>query len=117
MTMTDTEDKTLPTTPELFLGTDPNNPDAATVLPDTDERKAKQLPDPSGYRILCALPEIEEKTAGGIYKADSTMHYEELTTPVLLVAQMRTKTRPVSRQGRGAKKVISSLLARWPVAG
>jgi co-chaperonin GroES (HSP10) len=88
MTMTDTEDKTLPTTPELFLGTDPDNPDAATVLPDTDERKAKQLPDPSGYRILCALPEIEEKTAGGIYKADSTMHYEELTTPVLLVLKV-----------------------------
>jgi co-chaperonin GroES (HSP10) len=86
--MTDTEDKTLPQTPELFLGTDPNNPDAATVLPDTDERKAKQLPDPSGYRILCALPEIEEKTAGGIYKADSTMHYEELTTPVLLVLKI-----------------------------
>ena len=86
--MTDTEDKTLPATPELFLGTDPNNPDAATVLPDTDERKAKQLPEPSGYRILCAVPEVENKTEGGIYKADVTMQYEELTTPVLLVLKV-----------------------------
>jgi co-chaperonin GroES (HSP10) len=88
MTMTDTEDKTLPATPELFLGTDPNNPNAATVLPDTDERKAKQLPEPSGYRILCAVPEVENKTEGGIYKADVTMQYEELTTPVLLVLKV-----------------------------
>ena len=86
--MTDTEDKTLPATPELFLGSDPNNPDAATVLPDTPEQKAKQLPDPSGYRLLCAVPEVENKTEGGIYKADVTMQYEELTTPVLLVLKI-----------------------------
>ena len=86
--MTDTEDKTLPATPELFLGSDPNNPDAATVLPDTPEQKAKQLPDPSGYRLLCAVPEVENKTEGGIFKADVTMQYEELTTPVLLVLKI-----------------------------
>ena len=86
--MTDTEDKTLPTTPELFLGSDPNNPDAVTVLPDTDERKAKQLPDPSGYRILCAIPEVDEKTEGGIYKSDMTKQFEELTTPVLFVVKV-----------------------------
>ena len=86
--MTDTEDKTLPATPELFLGSDPNNPDAATVLPDTPEQKAKQLPDPSGYRILCAVPEVDNKTEGGIFKADITMQYEELTTPVLMVLKI-----------------------------
>jgi len=58
------------------------------TLPDTEERKAKQLPDPSGYRILCAVPEIEEKTAGGIYKPDITMYHEELTTPVLFVLKL-----------------------------
>ena len=52
------------------------------------EERAKQLPDPSGYRILCAIPEIEEKTSGGIFKADITMHYEELTTPVLFVVKI-----------------------------
>lgn len=86
--MTDTEDKTLPRTPDLFLATDVNNLNDATVLPDTDERKAKQVPDPSGYRILCAVPEIDEKTEGGLYKADITKQYEELTTPVLFVMKL-----------------------------
>jgi len=73
---------------ELFVGTNPDDPTAATVLPDTPERKAKQLPDPSGYRILCALPEVEEKTEGGIYKSDLTIQYEELLTTVLFVMKM-----------------------------
>lgn len=52
------------------------------------EERAKQLPDPSGYRILCGIPEVEEKTAGGIFKADETMKFEELTTPVLFVIKL-----------------------------
>lgn len=52
------------------------------------EDRAKQLPDPSGYRILCAIPEAEEKTEGGIYKADETKRFEELTTPVLFVVKI-----------------------------
>jgi len=31
------------------------------------ERTATKLPDPSGYRLLVALPEVEETTGGGIY--------------------------------------------------
>jgi len=86
--MIDKEDNTLPDTPEIFLASDVNNIDDATVLPDTNEKKAKQLPDPSGYRILCAIPEIEDKTAGGIFKSDATKHFEELTTPVLMVLKI-----------------------------
>ncbi len=52
------------------------------------EERAKLLPDPSGYRILCGIPEMEEKTAGGIFKADETLKYEELTTPVLFVIKI-----------------------------
>ena len=54
----------------------------------TDVQKAKQLPDPSGYRILCAIPEIDNKTAGGIIKADITIHHEELLTTVLFVVKL-----------------------------
>jgi co-chaperonin GroES (HSP10) len=86
--MIDKEDNTLPGTPEIFLASDVNNIEDATVLPDTNEKKAKQLPDPSGYRILCAIPEIEAKTAGGIIKADETKKFEELTTPVLMVLKI-----------------------------
>lgn len=73
---------------ELLIGTDPDNPEAATVLPDTADRKAKQLPDPSGYRILCAIPEIEDKFDSGLVKADITMQHEELLTTVLFVVKL-----------------------------
>jgi len=80
--MIDTEDKT------LFVATDVNNLDNATELPKEPEQKARQLPDPSGYRILCALPDVDEKTDGGLFKADITKQYEELTTPVLFVLKI-----------------------------
>jgi len=73
---------------EILIGTNPDNPDAATVLPETPEQKAKQLPDPSGYRILCGIPEIDDKFEGGIIKADITQHHEELLTTVLFVIKM-----------------------------
>lgn len=73
---------------EILIGTNPDNPDAATVLPETPEEKAKQLPDPSGYRILCGIPKIDEKFESGILKADITQHHEELLTTVLYVMKM-----------------------------
>jgi co-chaperonin GroES (HSP10) len=73
---------------EILIGTNPDNPDAATVLPETPEQKAKQLPDPSGYRILCGIPEIDNKFESGILKADITQHHEELLTTVLFVMKM-----------------------------
>jgi co-chaperonin GroES (HSP10) len=83
--MNDVEDKTLPNTPEFLLADAAGN---VTTLPGEDERKATQLPTPSGYRILCAIPEVEEKTAGGLFKADETKRFEELTTPVLFVLKI-----------------------------
>lgn len=52
------------------------------------ERKAKQLPDPQGYRILCAIPEIENKYDSGIIKADITRQHEEILTTVLFVVKL-----------------------------
>ncbi len=52
------------------------------------EERPKQLPDPSGYRILCALPDIEKKTDGGIIKADITLQHEELLTVTLFVMKV-----------------------------
>jgi len=72
---------------EILIGstTDPNE---GTVLPETPEQKAKQLPDPSGYRILCAIPEIEDSYDNGLIKADATVKFEELLTTVLFVIKM-----------------------------
>lgn len=47
-----------------------------------------QLPDPKGYRILCAVPEVEDKYEGGIVKADATRKIEENATVVLFVLKM-----------------------------
>lgn len=71
--------------PELLIADKHGN---ATVLPDTDEQKAKQLPDPTGYRLLCAVPDAEDQFESGLFKADVTKHYEELTTPVLFVLKV-----------------------------
>jgi co-chaperonin GroES (HSP10) len=51
----------------------------------TDAEKAKQLPEPSGYKLLCALPEVEDKYESGILKADTTVRVEEHSTVVLFV--------------------------------
>lgn len=56
-----------------------------TVLPETPEGKAKQLPEPKTYHLLCALPQVEEETEAGIIKSAQTIHYEEVLSPVLFV--------------------------------
>jgi len=52
------------------------------------EEKAKQLPEPKGYRILCAIPEAEEAFDNGILKSDETRRHDELLTTVLFVVKM-----------------------------
>jgi co-chaperonin GroES (HSP10) len=58
------------------------------VAPLTNEEKAKQLPKPSGYRILCAIPEQEKQYESGIIKADLTIQNEEILTTVLFVVEL-----------------------------
>ena len=72
---------------EILIGST-SDPNEATVLPETPEQKAKQLPDPSGYRILCAIPEIEDSYDNGLMKSELTMKHEELLTTVLFVVKM-----------------------------
>lgn len=63
--------------------------ESATALPETPEEKAKQVPDPSSYYLLCVLPEIDEEYGdSGLIKAGQTMHYEEILSPVLFVVKM-----------------------------
>lgn len=72
---------------EILIGTNPESLDA-TVLPQNAEEKAKQLPEPSGYHMLVAIPEVEDKYESGLMKADSTMHYEEVLSTVFFVVKM-----------------------------
>ena len=54
----------------------------------TASRKATQMPKPTGYKILIALPEPDEKTDGGIIKASQTIHTEEVGSIVGFVLDM-----------------------------
>jgi len=62
--------------------------DLSAVMDKSQEEKAKQLPRPSGYRILCAIPEIEKEYESGIIKADTTLQNEETLTTVLFVVAL-----------------------------
>lgn len=70
---------------ELAIATESGE---VSTLPETAEERATQLPQPSGYHILVAIPEIEAKYDSGIIKADSTMHYEEVLSTVFFVVKM-----------------------------
>jgi co-chaperonin GroES (HSP10) len=62
--------------------------DLSGILSQSAEEKAKQIPDPVTYHLLCMLPEAKEEYEGGLLKASQTMQYEELLSPVLFVAKM-----------------------------
>ena len=63
--------------------------DLSGILNTSTEEKAKQLPEPKTYQLLCVVPEaMEEYADNGILKASQTMHYEEVLTPVLFIVKM-----------------------------
>jgi co-chaperonin GroES (HSP10) len=67
---------------------------AAMAIPKVDteyetaEQKATSLPDPKGWRLLCALVEVGDKYESGILKDSKTIKTEELTSPVLFVVKV-----------------------------
>ena len=62
--------------------------DLSQLMAKSAEEKAKQLPRPQGYRILCAIPEAEKEFDSGLLKADETMRNDEVLTTVLFVVAM-----------------------------
>jgi len=70
---------------EILISQDGNT---ATALPETAEEKARQIPDPQTFHILTVLPEIDEEYESGLLKAGTTMHYEEVLSPVLFVIKL-----------------------------
>jgi co-chaperonin GroES (HSP10) len=65
--------------------------DLSGILNKSAEEKAKQLPDPKTYHMLCVVPEAMEEYADsevGLIKDSKTMHYEEVLTPVLFVVKL-----------------------------
>ena len=63
--------------------------DLSGVLNKDPEEKARQVPDPATYHILCMLPKAEEEfSETGILKSTTAMIHEELLSPVLFVAKI-----------------------------
>lgn len=62
--------------------------DLSAVMHKRAEEKAKQLPKPAGYKILCAIPDTDKEYDSGLVKADETLKYEELLTTVLFVVEL-----------------------------
>ena len=65
--------------------------DLSSLLNKPAEEKAKQLPDPRTFHLLCVVPEAMEEYQDsdvGIIKDAKTMHYEEVLTPVLFVVKV-----------------------------
>jgi co-chaperonin GroES (HSP10) len=65
--------------------------DLSGLLNKPAEDKAKQLPDPKRFHVLCVVPEAMEEYAesdAGIIKSSQAMHYEEVLTSVLFVVKL-----------------------------
>jgi hypothetical protein len=75
---------------EILIGSNPDNPQVVGIYSSeaTAEEKARQLPRPSGYHILCAIPEMEKEYDSGIIKAEETVRNEEILTTVLFVVEL-----------------------------
>lgn len=74
----------------ILLATDANNPQVvgAYNFAASADDKAKQLPEPVGYRILCVVPDIDKEYDSGLIKADVTVQNEETLTTVLFVVKL-----------------------------
>ena len=65
--------------------------DLSGLLNKSAEEKAKQLPDPKTFHMLCVVPDAMEEYADsdvGIVKSSQAMMYEEVLTPVLFVVKV-----------------------------
>ena len=54
----------------------------------TDERVASKLPRPQGYKILIGVPEISEKTEGGVFMPDGLKSAEETASIIGFVMNL-----------------------------
>jgi len=64
---------------------------AVEAAPDEvgDEAKAKQLPDPAGIKILCAIPDLDKTYDGSIIeRPEAFMQREHQATVVMFVLKL-----------------------------
>jgi len=77
--------------PGAFALPEPIQPMDAPEPEATAEEKATQLPTPQGWRILCAVPEVDQKIAGtslDLVRDTASLRQEEHATTVLFVVKV-----------------------------
>jgi len=77
--------------PGAFALPEPIQPMDAPEPEATAEEKATQLPTPQGWRILCAVPEVDQKIAGtslDLVRDTASLRQEEHATTVLFVMKI-----------------------------
>ena len=65
--------------------------DLSGILNTSADQKAKQLPEPKTFHLLCVVPEAMEEYADsdiGIVKSNQEIWKEEMLTPVLFVVKL-----------------------------
>jgi co-chaperonin GroES (HSP10) len=62
--------------------------DLSALIDKSAEEKATQIPTPAGYKILCALPDMDDAYESGILKADTTKKFEEALATVYFVVKL-----------------------------
>lgn len=65
--------------------------DLSRILNKEAEQKAKQLPDPKTFHLLCVVPEATEEYSDsdvGLVKSSKEIWKEEMLTPVLFVVKV-----------------------------
>lgn len=64
-------------------------PDSGPIIQDTPfTLEEDMIPRPTGFRVLVALPQVEETYGGGIVKTDQAMAAEEFSTVVVQVVEL-----------------------------
>jgi co-chaperonin GroES (HSP10) len=73
---------------ELILPPGVKNVPLDEVEAQPEQVKATQVPQPTGWKLLCVLIDVDDTYSSGLLKADETMRTEELTSPVLFVMEV-----------------------------
>jgi co-chaperonin GroES (HSP10) len=92
--------------------------DLSGVLNTAPEEKARQVPDPVTYHILCMLPKADETLEGSsLVKTATMMHHEELLSPVLFVAKIGPDAFPKDKFPSGPSCKVGDFVLVRPNSG
>lgn len=58
------------------------------IAPEGDASRGAMLPVPKGFKILVTLPDLEEKTDGGVYLPDKLREMEQTASVAAFVLEM-----------------------------